>query len=159
MALYFPLPLRSGSCDFSAYSIKKGLNLFIYFPQFPCFSCYESLIFMGFEVVGQAPGNVEESNVLSSARMRTREKKKQGSFICDTAPFLFFFFFFPLFFFLLFLRIQFWIFGISFGIKEQHGGGRREVVLQMVFSTISLQAIVPNAVADTGNLEFSKKEL
>ena len=109
---------------------------------------------MGFEVMGQEPGNVEKSNVLSSARMRTRKKKKQGSFICDIAPFLFFFFLFSSF-----LRIQFWIFGISFGIKEQHGGGRREVVLQMVFSTISLQAIVPNALADTGNLEFSKKEL
>ncbi|CBI40766.3 hypothetical protein AAG906_030225 [Vitis piasezkii] len=88
MALYFPLPLRSGSCDFSAYSSKKGY--------------------------GSRTGKCGKKQRVVFCKNENKEEEKT-----------------------------------SFGIKEQHGGGRREVVLQMVFSTISLQAIVPNALADT----------
>ena len=57
---------------------------------------------MGFDDVGQAPRNVEESNALSSAGMRTREEKKPGNFILQFCPYFFFafcFFFFAFFFF------------------------------------------------------------
>ena len=108
---------------------------------------------MGFDDVGQAPRNVEESNALSSAGMRTREEKKPGNFILQFCPY---FFFFAFCFFFFFCRILFWIFGVSFGIEE-YVGRRREVVLQMVFSALSFPAIVPNSLADTGNLEFDQK--
>lgn len=53
--------------------------------------------------------------------------------------------------FLLPFLFQWFVFRVD---EEQPGGGRREAVLQMVFTTMYLQAIVPSALADTGALSL-----